>query len=143
MFLTGSVFFGHQKLLSSIHPIFAFPLHLPPFFSSPVRTPPLSTPPPPLSLSPRCLFKQSCCFHINFYDLCFEEGSLCSKMFLNPELTVFPTDISMRILACSFRAIYSAALMRVCWPAQKLWRLLTLCLTAKATHSSRTSPTIP
>ncbi len=28
-----------------------------------------------LSLSPTCLSKQSCCFHINFYDLCFEEGA--------------------------------------------------------------------
>lgn len=64
-------------------------------------------------------------------------------MFFNPELTQFPTDFHMRALACSSRAIYSAALMRVCWPALKLWRRLTLCLTARVTLSRRTSPTIP
>lgn len=61
-------------------------------------------------------------------------------MFFNPELTQFPTDFHMRALARSSRAIYSAALMRVSWPALKLWRRLTL---ARVTLSRRTSPTIP
>lgn len=45
--------------------------------STPVLVLSLSLTTPP-SLSSTCLFKQSCYFHINFYDLCFEEGSPCS-----------------------------------------------------------------
>lgn len=107
----------------------------------------LPNPPPPL-LSSTCLFKQCSCFHINFYDLRFEEGSLLSsallafgKCFVDPEssLTEFPTDSSMRTLACSCRAIYSEALMRACWHGQRLWRLLTaLSLTARVTRSNQT-----
>lgn len=56
--------------------------------------PPLPSPPPhPPPLSSTCLFKQCSSFHINFYDLRFEEGSLLSsallafgKCFLDPEL---------------------------------------------------------
>lgn len=101
-----------------------------------------------LLLSSTCLFMQCSCFHINFYDLRFEEGSLLSsallafgKCFLDPEscLTEFPTDSSMRTLACSCRAIYSEALMRACWRGLRLWQLLTaLSLTARVTRSNQT-----
>lgn len=60
------------------------------------------------------------------------------NIYLNPELTEFPTDSSMRTLASSSRAISSVALMRVYWHARKLWRLLTLSLTARVTLSSLT-----
>lgn len=54
-------------------------------------------------------------------------------------LTEFPTDSNMRTLAYSSRAIYSEALMRACWHAQRLWRLLTaLSLTARVTRSNQT-----
>lgn len=115
---------------------------------SPLSVPPLPPPNPILPISSTCLFKQCSCFHINFYDLRFEEGSLLSsallafgKCFLDPEscLTEFPTDSSMRTLACSCRAIYSEALMRACWHGQRLWRLLTaLSLTARVTRSNQT-----
>lgn len=121
------------------------PLSLSPLSVFPPSPPP-NPPPPPLSST--CLFKQCSCFHINFYDLRFEEGSLLSsallafrKCFLDPEscLTEFPTDSSMRTLACSCRAIYSEALMRACWHGQRLWRLLTaLSLTARVTRSNQT-----
>lgn len=61
----------------------------------------------------------------------------------NPEMTVFPTDCTMRILARSSRAIYLEALMRACWPAPRLWRPSTSSPTPRATPSSRTRPTTP
>lgn len=67
---------------------------------------------------------------------------MLGKVF-NPEMTVFPTDSTMRILARSSRAIYLEALMRACWPARRLWRLSISSPTARATPSSRTPPTTP
>lgn len=64
----------------------------------------------------------------------------------HPEMTVFPTDSTMRVLARSCRAIYSGALMRACWPAPRLWRPSTSSRTPRATTttpSSRTPPTTP
>lgn len=84
--------------------------HLFSITSSPLSLP-CAPPPPSPSLSSTCLFKQSLCFHINFYDMCFEEGSLCAwKCFL-----ILSWQYSQLTSTCAFLLAAPGQYIRWLW----------------------------